>query len=75
MNIQTTHRSLLAGSGALALGFSLTGDLLAQQAAGPDLPGDPRHAIAEPTFDEIAAQLRVHGLPGEVELWRRVLGE
>ena len=40
MNIQTTRRSLLLGSGALALGFSITGDLLAQQPAASTLPGD-----------------------------------
>ena len=39
----------------------------------PDLPGDPRHAIAEPALREIDAQLQVHGLSGEAELWRRVL--
>jgi hypothetical protein len=44
------------------------------RAVRPDLPGDPRHAIAEPTLDEIAAQLCTHGLPGEPELWRSVLG-
>ena len=44
------------------------------RAVRPDLPGDPKHAIAEPTVEQIAAQLSAHGLPGEVELWRRVLG-
>jgi hypothetical protein len=49
MNIQTTRRSLLAGSGALALGFSLTGDLLAQQphgkcgCTGAGTPGSSTH--------------------------------
>ena len=40
------------------------------RAARPDLPGDPRHRIAEPTLDEIATALRLHGHPGEDELWR-----
>jgi hypothetical protein len=44
------------------------------RAVRPDLPGDPQHAIAEPGLDEIAAQLRTHGVPGEPELWRSVLG-
>jgi hypothetical protein len=35
----------------------------------PDLPGDPRHRVAEPTGDDIAAQLRIHGHSGEPELW------
>jgi len=43
------------------------------RAVRPDLPGDPRHAIAEPTLDEIAARLGVHGLPGEAGLWRAAL--
>ncbi|MEO6876649.1 MAG: hypothetical protein ABI222_17690 [Opitutaceae bacterium] len=36
----------------------------------PDLPGDPKHAIDEPTMEEIAAQLVAHGVPGEADLWR-----
>ncbi len=43
------------------------------RAVRPDLPGDPRHAIAEPALDEIAAQLETHGLPGEAGLWRTAL--
>lgn len=39
----------------------------------PDLPGDPRHAVVEPTCDEIARQLDRHGHTGERELWRVVL--
>lgn len=39
----------------------------------PHLPGDPRHTIAEPGEEQIAAQLAVHGHPGEAPLWRRVL--
>lgn len=39
----------------------------------PELAGDPKHKIAEPTTDEIASRLQAHGLPGEAELWRGVL--
>ncbi len=39
----------------------------------PQDPGDPRHQIQEPTLDEIAAGLKAHGLPGEVEVWREAL--
>jgi len=39
----------------------------------PDLPGDPRHRIAEPTPDEIGVALRAHGHAGEDELWRATL--
>jgi hypothetical protein len=40
------------------------------RAVRPDLPGDPRHRVIEPSPDEIAAQLCAHGHAGEVELWR-----
>ena len=43
------------------------------RALRPELPADPRHPIAEPTIDEIDAQLRRHGHPGEAELWRAQL--
>lgn len=39
----------------------------------PELPGDPKHDVREPTEAEIAAGLQAVGLPGEVALWRRVL--
>jgi hypothetical protein len=39
----------------------------------PEFPDDPRHLVAEPTMDEIAHQLDIHGLPGEAALWRSVL--
>ncbi len=39
----------------------------------PDLPNDPRHAVVEPALETIEAELRVHGHPGESELWRRAL--
>lgn len=38
--------------------------------ARPDLPGDARHRVVEPTEDEIAAGLRATGIPGEAEWWR-----
>jgi hypothetical protein len=43
------------------------------RAVRPDLPGDPRHRIAEPALDEIATALRLHGHPGEDELWRAAM--
>ncbi len=45
------------------------------RAVRPHLPGDLKHAIAEPNLDEIAAGLREHGLDGEVELWQRALAD
>jgi hypothetical protein len=36
----------------------------------PDLPGDPKHRVVEPTLDDVAVALRAHGLDGEAELWR-----
>ena len=41
--------------------------------ARPEWPGDTRHRVTEPTEAEIGARLAAHGLPGEAELWRRVL--
>ena len=43
------------------------------RAVRPDLPGDPRHRVVEPTLTEIDAALRLHGVPDEAELWRGVL--
>ena len=37
------------------------------------MPGDPRHRVDEPTLVEIDARLRRHGMPGEAELWHRVM--
>jgi len=45
------------------------------RAVRPDLPGDPRHRIVEPSLGEIAAALDTHGLPTETALWRGVLAE
>ncbi len=39
----------------------------------PELPADPRHQVVEPSLEEIAQGLRVHGHPGEPELWRAEL--
>lgn len=41
------------------------------RAVRPDLPGDPQHAVDEPTLDKIATQLATHGLPGEVAVWQK----
>lgn len=38
----------------------------------PELPGDPRHDVAEPTLGAIEAGLAATGLPGEAVLWQRV---
>lgn len=43
------------------------------RAVRPDLPGDPRHQVEEPSVAMIASQLHERGLPGEAELWRTVL--
>jgi hypothetical protein len=43
------------------------------RAGRPELPADPKHAVHEPSRKEIAAGLQRHGLPGEDELWLRVL--
>jgi hypothetical protein len=39
----------------------------------PDLPGDPRHCVEEPTIAEIGDRLSRHGIQGEAALWRGVL--
>ncbi len=43
------------------------------RAVRPELPGDPRHRVHEPSEREIAAALRLHGHPGEADLWASVL--
>lgn len=45
------------------------------RAANPAWPADPKHAVREPTLDEIEQALGGHGLPGEVEVWRAALGQ
>lgn len=39
----------------------------------PDLPGDPRHRVQEPSEEEIARMLRAHGHAGEFDLWRATM--
>ena len=39
----------------------------------PDLSGDPKHVVAEPEPEAIAAGLKQCGLPGEAAHWRHVL--
>jgi hypothetical protein len=39
----------------------------------PDLPGDPKHRVVEPSIPEIAAALQRHGIPGETEVWQRAM--
>ena len=39
----------------------------------PEFANDPKHAVVEPTLEQIAEKLTLHGLPGEAELWREVL--
>src|SRR3954466_5763317 len=39
----------------------------------PNLPGDPKHPVEEPSREQIARQLRTHGTSGEAELWQKVL--
>ncbi|MDB6168886.1 MAG: hypothetical protein JWM88_1750 [Verrucomicrobia bacterium] len=42
------------------------------RAIRPELPGDPKHAVEEPTLERIKAELENHGLPGEAALWSAV---
>ena len=39
----------------------------------PELPGDPRHVVDEPSLKEIDAKLHRHGIAGEAKLWHEVL--
>lgn len=39
--------------------------------ARPDLPGDPRHQVTEPTDADIARALTTHGIPGECATWQQ----
>ena len=41
------------------------------RAALPELPGDPKHVVEEPTLEQIAAKLDEHGHRGESGLWRK----
>lgn len=39
----------------------------------PEFPADPRHAVVEPTLDEIGARLERHGIYDERGAWEAVL--
>ncbi len=41
----------------------------------PDLEGDPKHIVTEPTHAEIEAGLRAFGISGEIEEWRKALAD
>jgi hypothetical protein len=38
----------------------------------PTLPGDPRHAVEEPTAESIYLHLQQWGLPREADLWQQI---
>ena len=41
--------------------------------ARPDLPGDPKHEVEEPSLEKIAEMLYTHGHAGETALWASAL--
>lgn len=41
----------------------------------PDLSGDPRHQVVEPTLAEIEAGLNRFGVEGEATQWRRAIAD
>jgi tRNA G37 N-methylase TrmD len=41
----------------------------------PDLAGDPKHTVTEPTHAEIEAGLRAYGLVSEIAEWRQALAD
>lgn len=41
--------------------------------ARPELPGDPRHSVREPTHADIAAGLDAYGIAGERAVWQAAL--
>jgi len=43
--------------------------------ARPDLEGDPKHIVTEPTHAEIEGGLRAHGLASEIAEWRKALAD
>ncbi len=43
--------------------------------ARPELPGDPQHAVQEPTQAEISAGLAANGIAGEAAVWQACLSE
>jgi nicotinate dehydrogenase subunit B len=70
----TSRRAVLAGSGALVIGFSLTGPAaLGQGAAPPRLPGDLARNRSLDAWLRIGADGRVSLLTGKVELGQGVL--
>lgn len=45
------------------------------RAVRPDLPGDPRHKVVEPTIAEIHTGLKTHGHVNEAKWWQVALGD
>jgi hypothetical protein len=43
------------------------------RAVRPEFPGDPKHAVVEPSAALIAEKLAAHGIAGEADLWQSVL--
>lgn len=41
----------------------------------PDLAGDPKHVVDEPSLARIEAELRAHGCAGEAGLWQAAMAE
>ncbi len=39
----------------------------------PELPGDPKHEVEEPTEQFITEMLVQHGIPGEAVIWKSLL--
>ncbi len=39
----------------------------------PEFPPDPKHAVVEPAFEQIAKKLTEHGIAGENALWQSAL--
>jgi hypothetical protein len=42
--------------------------------ARPDLPGDPKHIVLEPSYAEIANGLTHYGVAGETATWKAAVG-
>jgi hypothetical protein len=43
------------------------------RAVRPAFPADPKHVVVEPSVDQIAQKLTLHGVPGEAKLWQNVM--
>ncbi len=43
------------------------------RAVRPDWPADPKHAVVEPSLDDIRERLKLHGFAGEAAQWQTVL--